>query len=220
MSITQIIQGFRFGEQHNGAPDCIPLEERTHSVVLLHGIRTRARWYRDVGKLIQENCRDVRVSKPKYGKFGLKKFVTNDDAEPLRVVKDTIRAESKKPQVDKVSVIAHSFGSYLITRALLEEKDICLHKLILCGSVVPENFQWREICAQIGPHDGRDHIYNEYSEKDIWPRVASKLSSKYGNAGSFGFEDDSRVSNRQHDGRHSFCLTQKFAEENWLPLLS
>ena len=44
-----------------------------------------------------------------------------------------IAMEVHKP--DKLSVIAHSFGSFIVARLLLSEFDVRWHRIIFCGSV-------------------------------------------------------------------------------------
>jgi hypothetical protein len=54
------------------------------------------------------------------------------------VTKIRTAREIHKPE--RVSVIAHSFGSYILARILASEFDLEWHRVIFCGSVVRDDF--------------------------------------------------------------------------------
>ena len=61
---------------------------------------------------------------------------------------DRVRARHGPP-----SVIAHSFGTYLVTRALSDFEGARLRALILFGSIVSETFDW--VTIVVFPSGGR-----------------------------------------------------------------
>ena len=68
---------------------------------------------------------------------------------------DRVRARHGPP-----SVIAHSFGTYLVTRALSDFEGARLPALILFGSIVSETFDWGTIVArgQVTPARMRNEV--------------------------------------------------------------
>src|SRR5262245_31492649 len=44
----------------------------------------------------------------------------------------------------KLSIIAHSFGTYIVGEILKRDFTLKLHGLILCGSVLPQDFPWHQ----------------------------------------------------------------------------
>jgi pimeloyl-ACP methyl ester carboxylesterase len=51
----------------------------------------------------------------------------------------------------RVSVIAHSFGTYVISCLLRDEFDIRFHRVIFCGSVVPYDFPFENFVSKFQP---------------------------------------------------------------------
>ena len=67
----------------------------------------------------------------------------------------------------RISAIAHSFGTYALTKAL-EEPDIRLHRVIFCGCIVKDTFRRARHEAQ----PGKDPILNDCGTHDILPVLA------------------------------------------------
>src|ERR1700731_3844768 len=84
-------------------------------VVLVHGIRTRAQWYNSVKQALEEEGFKVALSN--YGRFDLFRFLIPipifTSLAARSVARDIAEAMSEH-NTDSVSIIAHSFGTYLI----------------------------------------------------------------------------------------------------------
>jgi len=114
----------------------------------------------------------------------------------------------------KMSVIAHSFGSFVTARILESEFDLEWHRIILCGSVVREDFPLEQHLKRFDWP-----IVNEIGTKDCWPALARAVTWGYGSVGSYGFLSPA-VNDRWHSGfRHSDFLTERFCKEFWIPFL-
>ena len=123
-----------------------------------------------------------------------------------------IRSARRDPFADaKLSVIAHSFGTYAIGRILKENPDIRLHRLVLCGAVLPTDFRWDQI-----PNSVRTDIINDCGIRDIWPVLAQSTTFGYGPSGRFGFGTPG-VRDRFHNFGHGGFFEEKFVREFWLP---
>lgn len=125
----------------------------------------------------------------------------------LRVIKD------QHPNA-RISVIAHSFGTYIIGSILQQEFDIRIHRLILCGSVLPRNFAWEKVLRQLE----RNGVINECGKRDIWPVMAQSLSWGYGASGTHGF-GAALVRDRFHDMTYSQYFSPEFVEKHWVPFI-
>jgi hypothetical protein len=79
----------------------------------------------------------------------------------------------------RVSVIAHSFGTYVIAQLLKTQFTIKFHKVIFCASVVRYNFPFEQFSDRFG-----DQILNEVGAADPWPAVAESVTTGYGSAGN------------------------------------
>ena len=97
--------------------------------------------------------------------------------KPIERVYKQIRVALQKARRDrpdaKLSCIAHSFGAYVVGEMVKREFDLKIHRLVLCGSVLPQDFPWEQ-------YQGRfDDVVNECGKSDIWPVLAQSLSWLY-----------------------------------------
>jgi hypothetical protein len=112
-------------------------------------------------------------------------------------------------------VIAHSFGTYVISCLLRDEFDIRFHRVIFCGCVVPYDFPFENVVSKFQPP-----ILNEVGTEDIWPAMAESLTPSFGSAGTYGFRR-AFVRDRWHNGAaHGYFLNPKFAADFWIPFLN
>lgn len=184
-------------------------------VALIHGIRTDGFWSSVVGPELAAS--DVGWVKVGYGVFDLLRFLA---PLPLirtmvvRKVATALRHEMKARGLKRISVVAHSFGTYVIGRILrlTETSDIDFDIVVLCGSILPPNFPWE------GARSRCTRVVNECGTNDIWPVLAGKLLPIYGPSGTVGFESSTVTLNRYHALKHSGFLTPDFAKANWVPL--
>jgi len=84
-------------------------------------------------------------------------------------------------------VIAHSFGTYLTGRLLLEVPAAAAHRVVLVGCVLPTTFDWRGLVSA-----GKVRaIRNDFSRKDrvVWfAGIAGRIRKELGSAGRDGFK--------------------------------
>lgn len=183
-----------------------------HAVLLIHGIRTRASWAEMVGKALEEDC-GVTAIPIRYGFFNSIKFLSPwffRKAPIERVVRELRMAQK---DYTNVSVIAHSFGTHIIVNAL-KNRDISLHRIILCGCVVSDKFHRAEFAAQIGP----DIILNDCGTHDVWPVLATSCTWGFGSSGTFGMGTIG-VRDRFNKFGHGDYFDQEFVKEFWCPFI-
>jgi hypothetical protein len=184
-----------------------------HKIVLVHGIRDDGAWFEPIRKSFGD-ATHVEVSEGGYGYLQVGKFLTRRSRErALAAVVRTLRAAQGPMTV--VSVICHSFGTYCVTKAILEHPDIRLFRLLLCGSVVQREFNWSGVNPQIPA--GR--IVNDCGNLDPWPVWAKRiLHGVCGDTGRFGF-GHSPVRDRWHEVDHSGFFNASLVERFWVPFL-
>jgi hypothetical protein len=112
----------------------------------LHGILTHAEWqkrFSDVADVHGWNCRLDRWS---FGRFSLPAFLAPWSREAkLEWFREHYETETndKNVKIDKEqtpSIVAHSFGTYILGYALLRFDFIRFNKVIVCGSILPVGF--------------------------------------------------------------------------------
>jgi pimeloyl-ACP methyl ester carboxylesterase len=132
-----------------------------------------------------------------------------------QLIRDTLSLDG----ITAVSVIGHSFGTWIFSRILMRCTDIRFRRVILCGNVIPDHFQWDRYKAQIGDSpDGHGYVVNDCGIRDIWPVLAKSITWGYGSSGRFGFGHP-RVADRFHNLGHSDFLTREFIQKYWIPFL-
>ncbi len=179
-------------------------------ILLLHGIRTQAEWQTMVAHVLESPS--TTVTPIKYGFFDAFRFwlpfLTRNRANAE--IEWKIREAQRRNPEARLSVIAHSFGCYAIGSILKEHPDIRLHRLLLCGSVLPRDFRWDQVAHRVD-----NDIINECGTRDIWPILAQSSSWGYGASGTFGFGTPG-VLDRFHGFGHSGFFRQEFVSEFWL----
>lgn len=208
----------------------IPVSENesdrvTDLVFLLHGIRSHGPWQQQVESMLA-GYKNIRVVSIKYGWFAVPRFLyppflwPNFRKAPKRRVARELRSAMKHYPKANITVIAHSFGTYLVTEVLRENEDIRVYRVITCGSVVRQDFDWDEIDERIGPPGGekRKFIINDCGNSDGLPVLAQHAGWGYGNAGTDGF-GTVLATDRFHYGGHGFFNSKDFITKYWMPLI-
>src|ERR1700756_2770032 len=97
----------------------------THLVILVHGINTRAIWMSEV-KLALEQA-GFAVGQTSFGHFSILRFLSplpwlrkkaiNRTLTDVRTARDAFKIETGS-YPEKMSVISHSFGTYVVAKIL------------------------------------------------------------------------------------------------------
>jgi pimeloyl-ACP methyl ester carboxylesterase len=116
------------------------------------------------------------------------------------------------------SIIAHSFGTYITGYAMLKYEDIRVDKVILCGSILPKDFDWATLIAR----EQVNFVKNEYGVNDFWAKVVQRFIPRTGDSGYSGFQIvSSTVRQKRFEYfRHSDFFRRGHFETYWLPFLS
>jgi hypothetical protein len=182
-----------------------------HLVVLVHGINTYADWMPDVKKTLE--AAGFKVASTSYGRMRVSIFLL-----PVRWIRDravkrvaaNIRTAIDLHRPDKLSVITHSFGTYVVAR-ILQNEPWDWHRVIFCGSVVQDKFPFGNVVDRFD-----FPLLNEVGTRDAWPALAESVTWGFGSIGSRGLNHPA-AETRWHPGfRHSNFLTPDFCRGFWL----
>jgi len=185
-------------------------------VLLIHGIRTQADWQEMVAKILEEDTKIV-VKPIRYGYFDALQFwLPFTRSEPINYVENQIEIIKSLHPNAKLSIIVHSFGSYIIGKILERHYDLNIEKLILCGSVLETTYRWEDALNRRNIKE--DSVINECGKKDIWPVLAKATSWGYGVSGTHGF-GNVIVKDRFHDATHGQYFQKEFVSKYWKPFI-
>jgi hypothetical protein len=190
-------------------------------VILLHGIRTAAWWQNRVASIIETETA-ATVVPLKYGYFDLLKFLCpfrSCRRAPIERLRKQIEGIREQYKDYKLIVFAHSFGTYALSRILFENPYFTFDRIILCGSIIADSYDWTRVQNQIVPSKKRDAIINECGIRDVWPVAAKSLTFGYGATGTYGF-GDYNVRDRFHSIKHSDFFEPAFIRKYWVSAVS
>jgi hypothetical protein len=110
-----------------------------------------------------------------------------------RIVKDLTRHLSPMHAYSP-SIIAHSFGTHLIGKALLKQPHITVDRVILTGAVLPKSYEWEKLVEE---PTRVNQVRNEMGKKDrivcLAGLVGWLIRDHIGNAGLKGFNKNSQI---------------------------
>lgn len=179
-------------------------------IVAVHGIRTHAEWTTKLSNLLNIET-DYQLWPLNYWPFdAIDLFLPLPFWKKRRDKLRDLLLEAASTGAE-VSVIAHSFGTFLIINVLKANPHIKLEKLILCGSILRSEDLSLSIRRQV-----RDQVVNDCGIKDVWPCLAEMLSASYQATGVRGF--GAPIVDRFHSTRHSDYFDEEFMLQYWIPL--
>ncbi len=187
-----------------------------HLVILVHGIRDIARWQSEIRRTLE--AEGFVVAPTNYGRMNLIEFLLPfpyfRNKAKAEVWLQILHARLIHPDASRVSIIAHSFGTYLVAAILREQFILRIHRVIFCGSVVRFNFPWEQI-------EGRYEwpVMNDVGTADPWPAIAESVTTGYGSTGTYGFNRPPVLDRYHNDKDHSYFLNADFCRKYWIPFL-
>ncbi len=162
-----------------------------------------------------------------YGKVGLLRFLlpwTRDNLvgwfedQYERVVAAHQLEPAKGSPEARPSIVAHSFGTYLCGYAMLKYPEIRFDKMILCGCILPRDFDWSTLFARGQVYE----VLHEYAVRDPWGNMANAVTVGAGDSGGRGFlyAGPQLQQVRCDHLTHSDYFTQLHMAESWIEFLS
>jgi hypothetical protein len=192
------------------------LRTKRKVIISLHGIRTRGTWQKDLTPIITEQG---WIHYPlDYGSFSLARFIPS-------VVRQK-KIEWFREQYNEVhrrypdvipSIIAHSFGTWILCKALAKYRNLRFDKIILCGSIAARTFNWSESYAR----NQFTAVRNDIAKRDFWARHSKRFAWGTGDAGYAGFAQDADylMQPEYTDYTHSSIFGDDHYLGEWIPFL-
>src|ERR1700675_4439521 len=124
---------------HNGNTDpSVPSDDAEENVVILvHGIRDYALWQSKIRATLKEA--GFTAEPTNYGRFNIFQFlmpILFFRRWAIKQVWEQIRIVKKNHPSARLSIIAHSFGTYVVSYLVKRNFDLNADRIIFCGSVV------------------------------------------------------------------------------------
>lgn len=191
-------------------------------VITAHGICTPAKWQKSIADALWP----IRTKAYDYGYYGLHRFLSrrsNDRmvdrfyefySHVVREHADTIDLSNFKK---RPSIIAHSFGTYIVANAMLKFDKIKFDKVIFCGSILPRDFDLSTLFRR----DQVGLLRNDFGIKDFWCRAVGTFVPQTGSSGRDGFNFRSkRLQQKKFPyHKHSDYFLGNHPTDVWAPFL-
>jgi len=191
-------------------------------VVTLHGIRTHASWQRAFSEVASNAGLQCRLDRWNFGRYSVFKFLSPGSrtakVEWFRTTYSQEFADLNRSPLssERPSIVAHSFGTYILGNALLRYPYLRFNKVLLCGSILPRDFPWGAIIdrGQV------QSVRNEYGARDIWTGFARHFVTGTGRSGTHGFlSQHDRLEQEAFDYAHSEYFERGHMSDRWIPFL-
>lgn len=166
-------------------------------ILLIHGIQTDGAWHNLVEK---ELCTlpHTNVYGLSYDFVSALQLASPIRSTPINKISQDIRdAKTMEPNA-QLMVIAHSFGSYILSRILAKSTDLRFTRIVLCGCIIPTSYPWGLYTKNME----KSSILNDVGTRDFYPVLATFSSFGYGSSGRKGFKVP-LVKDRYFDYGHS-----------------
>jgi pimeloyl-ACP methyl ester carboxylesterase len=184
------------------------------ALICVHGMNTHAPWQKFIGPILQDNI--IRYVPHDYGRLGAAALLPGKVKQLAGQFVDIYLEQCRfHPHP---TAFGHSFGSYVVGRALELNPDLILRRIVLCGSILPCDFAW----SRLASNGQVEAVLNEVCPSDWWPRVARVIPPwGWGQSGCKPFTSpEDLVRNVSHPGTgHSGLLTKIHCQGTIVPFV-
>lgn len=121
---------------------------RPRVVVTIHGIRTHGEWQKKITPyLARHGLVPYHID---FGWFSVLRFLIPwTRARQLKSIRDELRELVDKVRVRRISIIAHSFGTWLAMESLRRDNGaLQFDRVVLTGSILPCDFDWQSVISK------------------------------------------------------------------------
>lgn len=191
-------------------------------VVTVHGIRTHARWQRAFVEVAGRAGLHCLIDRWNFGYFSVLQFLAPWSRQAKvdwfrNTYHDEFGDRVMSPiSTERPSVVAHSFGTYILGNALLRYPYLRFNKVLLCGSILPADFPW-DVLIDRGQVQA---VRNEFGARDVWANFAQRFVPGTGPSGLDGFTvPHDRLEQERFDYSHSEYFEKGHMEARWVPFI-
>jgi pimeloyl-ACP methyl ester carboxylesterase len=188
-----------------------PIDDKdiTDMVFVVHGIRDQGYWTKIVARRLRlvANADNYRVATEtsSYGFFPILSFlVPGARQEKVQWFMDKYtEAKARYPDAN-FHFIGHSYGTYLLTKALEDYPAVTFKNVLFAGSVVNQGFAWSKYVP-----DRIGQVYNFEATADwvvaFFPKAMQSVGIKdLGSAGHDGFKEAEHLTDSVRN--HSYVI--------------
>ena len=159
--------------------------------IVLHGSGSNGTWYEDFKEFVDDKSLGIHIKPVSYGPIfppcvlfrARNKDVIDEVAAQL---KEIILSHSSE---DQISIIAHSYGTYLIAN-WLDQHTTKFRFIFLMGGICKQS-NLKSI------EDKADRIYNDVAVKDYVPLIAHAFRpDSYQATGTYGLRNVTKIIDR------------------------
>ena len=199
------------------------VEAMPRVIFMLHGIRTYAQWQRSFSEVAAAEGWLCRTSRWNFGWFSaLRLLLPWERQAKVEWFRRTYDVERYDREISWApgqlpSIVAHSFGTYILGNALLAYEYLRFDRVLLCGSILPPDFPWETILAR-----GQVRaVRNEFGTRDFWTgAVRFVVPRRTGPSGSSGFAlEHPRLEQERFLFSHSEYFEKAHMRDKWVRFL-
>jgi len=185
-------------------------------VFLLHGVTTRGKWQKDVSSLL--SAQGLIPIPLDFDYFGARQLVWPPARKRKRQwLLDEYERECARLQCQSPSIVAHSFGCYLVASLLKKYSQVRFDRVVFCGSIVHPAYRWADFAARGQVRS----VLNQFGGEDFWAWVVQWGVEDAGPSGYSGFSQPCAVLQQQNhpEFEHSDYFFDLNYNQSWLPFL-
>lgn len=185
---------------------------RKKIVIFVHGIMSHGEWVSTVSSEFVNSGFDCETCKYGYADvlyILLRRLFWKG---VYREFSENINNIFLRNRGAEINIVAHSFGTYLVSKLLMKRPILRFNRIIFCGSIVREDYALDHVLRDPSV------FCNDVGRRDGWPCLANLFSRDFGRAGRYGFNKWSN-SNRTHNLGHSDYFDANFIKTYWIPFL-
>lgn len=196
--------------------------ERNCLLVTVHGIRTYGHWQTKISDEVLRYSRSFENIEVKYGFSdlfcfaipSLRRKIIEKEAQKLHLSLSSFRDR-------EINIIAHSFGTLIVSHALKESTNLNIKNIVFCGSPLAADEDIEHVVR------ASEMTVNDCGIHDIVLIGARLFFFGLGDAGRVGFrrENSERFQNRYFRGGHDLYFKDVepgaiFYSRYWLPTIA
>ncbi|WP_406824127.1 GNAT family N-acetyltransferase [Pedobacter sp. KACC 23697] len=187
-------------------------------IITVHGIRRTNRWYENLPTFQEAKDHNLEILYFDYGYFSFWKFVRKKHREKILEKFCSFYSENIKDNKFPPSVVAHSFGTYIVYQAMKKYDVIKFDKIIFCGSILNEKTDFRPMIK----NKQFAVLKNDHGSLEWFLKYTRRIIDKdCGKAGKVGFTDIpldniNFIQNYESYKSHSEYFLPMHMKENWM----
>jgi hypothetical protein len=153
-----------------------------------------------------------------FGSFGARQLIWKPARKKkLQWLLDEYTKECDRLRCQSPSIVAHSFGCYLVAGLMRKYSQVRFDRIIFCGSIVHPDYPWATLAAR-----GQvKSVLNQYGGEDFWAWVVQWGVEDAGPSGYAGFGKPPAMLHQQNhpEFAHSDYFFDLNYNQSWIPFL-